>query len=978
MKKLHKFLIMTVLVSMLVGLGAIAASADATVEPSRTLANFVGDETTGTSMSSGSISTLSKGENKFFSIDFTANGANANFGSGNKGFIGLGDYVITEFDFMAEDWTKVSSILIGWNSRNSGGGALNDMHFSFSNANGAPKITGNPLDGHPLEGSITLDPTPGVWHHFTLIVKIGGEHASKKSEGLSAVQGQDAVEAYAYVDGEFFAKNLINDGKEFWAKDTTYFQSLRLTASTAGQHLNMDNIRVVQYQETRELREFFNYRHKNGGAFPDINAVDYPFLAYDAEYSYPIGTPNCKVVELNGTEVNFDRFEKACKYAAVRSGAKVVLLMDVADAKIQYPVKIDRAGFNLTYTMSSSLRMEEQERANPITGQISKEIAFIKKTKYAFYKWEIDHTGEVFDSRGYSPLAAGTPVVYDGDEFLPQYYRDGILYTFTGTWTLDGAAITEVPAYAVNSFYTLRPEIKTAAVYAIIEDAEGNVSYAISTDEVASMVAAAPKDSVVSFVKNVELSAPLAVNQRLLLDLAGKSLKVNGASAFLLSADARGTVITSSVEGATVTADGALLDTACAFTYEGANILAKAANLIKAEAAVSGAVIDGGVFDISGEYVLALGAEASLYADINATVFADALLADPACYYNVTLGGAFLGVEIPASAVSDVVLNEGLVLTYGSSFVSDTIEGVTLADASLAIAAKKASVVVGALAGDAYYVVADKADVALLVWAEGVEEYVATGESVYYAYSDYYDAKLFYRHSTNRTYAFKAEGVSVAGNVIGAAWAGLTLEITPFYDSTSFYIVAVKPDGTYVPYTNPANLTALMMSGEYEDGTVFAVGKKNAISIENLTLTSAYALDLNGYAVQVLGLNEINGGALKIYSSVAGGCIYSGAVQAFSLKNAALEIDGTNLAYYGKTLALVDPASELKIAGGVFVVTEGDFYKAESGATVAIDGIAANAELFAAAEGYAWTETEETVVIGGIACDIVAVYAKLA
>ena len=973
MKKLHKFLIVTVLVSMLVGLGAIVSSAAATVAPSRTLANFVGDEANGTLMTGGSISALSKGENKFFSIDFAKAGANANFGNGNQDFLGKGDYVITEFDFMAEDWTTVSDILIGWNSRNSGGGALNDMHFSFTNVGGAPKITGN-----PLAGSITLDPTPGVWHHFTLIVKIGGEHVEKKTGVLTAVQGLDAVEAYAYVDGEFFAQNLIGDGKEFWSKDTTYFQTLRLTASSGGQHLNVDNIRVVQYQESRELREFFNYRHKNGGAFPDINAVDYPFLAYDAEYNYPLGTPSCKVVELNGTELNFDRFEKACKYAAVRSGSKVVLLMDVADAKIQYPVKIDRAGFNFTYTMSPSLRVEEQERANPITGAVSKEISFIKKTKYAFYKWEIDHTGEVFDSRGYSPLAAGAPVVYDGDEFLPQYYLDGILYTFTGTWTLNGEAITEVPAYAVNSFYTLSPKIKTATVYAILEDAAGNVSYAISADEVASMVAAAPKDSVVSFVKDVALNAPLAVNQRILLDLAGKSLKVNGASAFLLSADARGTVITSSVEGASVTADATLLDTACAFTYEGANILAKAANLIKTEAAVSGAVIDGGVFNISGEYVLALGAEASLDADINATVFADAFLANPACYYNVTLGGAFLGVKIPASAVSTVTLTEGLALTYGSSFASDATKGVVFADGALVLAAKKANIAVGALAGDAYYVVADAADVALLVWAEGVEEYVVPGESVYYAYSDYYDAKLFYRHSTNRKYTFKAEGVLAAGNVIDAAWAGLTLEITPFYDSTSFYIVAVKPDGTYVPYTNPASLTALMMSGEYEDGTVFAVGKKNAISIENLTLTSAYALDLNGYAVQVLGLNEINGGALKIYSSVEGASIYSGAVQAFSLKNATLEIDGANLAYYGKTLALVDPTSELKIAGGVFVVTEGDFYKAESGAIVAIDGIAANAELFAAAEGYAWTETAETVVIGGITCDIVAVYAKLA
>ncbi len=976
MKKLHKFLIMTVLVALLVGLGSIVSSAAATMTPSNVLAEFDGEASFssvsgGTQRCNGAVNV--KGDNKYYTFDFIDSGANANFGSGNKGFIGKGDYVITEFDFMAEDWTKVKSILIGWNSRNDASGALNDMHFTFSNANGAPKITGN-----PLTGTITLDPDPGIWHHFTLIVKIGGEHASIKSDGLTAVQGQDAVEAYAYVDGQFFAKNLIDDGKEFWAKNTTYFQSLRLTASGADQRLNLDNIRVVQYEESRELREFFKYRIQNNGQFPDINAVSYSFLAYDAEYAYPVGTPNCKVAELNGNEVLFDRFEKACKYAASRSGAKVVLLSDIADASIQYPIKVDRAGFNFMYTMSSDLRVEEQERVNPITGESSRDISFIKKTKYAFYKWAIDHTGEVFDSRGFSPLAVGTPVVYDGNEFPTQYYRNGVLYTFTGVWQLDGAILDSVPEYAVNSFYTLYPEIKTATVFAILEDAEGSVSYALSVEEVASLVAGATQDSVVTFVKDITLSAPLAVNQRIVLDLAGKSLKVVGADAFLLSADARGTLITSSVAGASVTADGAVLNTACAFTYEGANVLAKAASMLKTEAAVSGVVIDGGAFVLSGEYVLALGAEASLYADIDAAVLADAYLADPACFYNVTLGGAFLGVEICASAVSTVTLTEGLALTYGNSFDSAGLAGVIFADDALVMAAKKASFTVGELAGDAYYVVADKADVALLVWAEGIEEYVTPGETVYYAYSDWYDAKLFYRHSTNRTYAFKAEGVSATGNVIDAAWAGLTLEVDPFYDSASFYIVAVKPDGTCVPYTSPASLTALMMSGEYENGTVFAVGKKNAIIIENLTLTAEYALDLNGYAVQVLGLNEISGGALKIYSSVAGASLYSGAVQAFSLKNATLEIDGANLAYYGKTLALVDPASELKIIGGVFVVTEGDFYKAESGATVLIDGIAANAELFAAEDGYAWTETAETVVIGGITCDIVAVYAKLA
>lgn len=968
MKKLNKFLIMTVLVAMLVGLGAIASSAAATAAPARVIYEndgsvAISSTTSGTQKQTSSI--VTKSGNNYFSIEFIDTGANANFGSGNKGFIGQGDYVITEYDFMAEDWTKVKSILIGWNSRNSSGGALNDMHFTYSNENGAPKITAG-----PLTGSITLDPAPGVWHHFTLVVKIGGEHKQVKNDGLTAVQGQDAVEAYAYIDGQLFATNLIGDGKEFWSKDTTYYQSLRLTASGGGQQICIDNVRVVQYNETRELREFFKYREKNGGQFPDLNAVDYPFLAYDAEYDYPIGTPVCKVVELSGNETLFDRFDKACKYAAARSGAKVVLLTDIASATVSYPVKIDRAGFNLNYTMSPALRAEEQERVNPITGETSNEISFIKKTKYAFYKWAVDHTGEAFDSRGYAPLAVGTPIVYDGSEFKAEYYRDGVLYTFNGTWTLDGAPLAEVPAYAANSFYTLYPVITAADVYAIFEDAEGETKYALSAADVATLAAAATQDTVVTFIKDVALDAPLVVNNRVVLDLAGKALKVSGSNAFRLAEGARGTVITSSVEGAAVTADGAVLDVACGFTYDGANIKASAAALINVDAAVSGVVIDGGVFALSGDCVLLIGAEASLDADIHATVIADAYLADPALTYNVTLGGAFAGVLILDSEVSTVVLSEGLALDYFSSFVDDALPlGVTLADEALVIAAKK-TVLDGAVAA---YAVMDKADAVLLNWEEGVAEYVAPGETVYYGYSDYYDAKLFYRHSTNGTYAFSGEGVAANGNVLGD-WAGLEIAVDPFYDSMSFYIVAVTPDYTFVPYTEPASLTALMMSGEYEDGTLFAIGKKNAISIENLTLTNEYYLDLNGYAIQVLGLNEINGGSLAIISSVEGASIYSGAVQAFSLKNAALVIDGENIAYYGKTLALVDPDSALLVLGGVYVVTEGDFYKAEAGAIVMVDGIAANAELFEAEEGYAWKAVSETVVIGGITCDIVAVY----
>ena len=968
MRKLHKFLIMTVLVAMLVGLGSIASSAAATATPVKVLADFDGEASA--QMTGGTSTVVSKSGNKYYSVDFTSSGANLNFGGSNYAFLGKGDYIITEFDFMAEDWSTMSNMLIGWNSRNSSGGALNDMHFSFTNDKGVPKISGT-----PLSGSITLDPTPGVWHHFTLVVKVGGEHVVKSGSNLTAVQGQDAVEAYAYVDGVFFAKNLIGDGKEFWSKDTTFFQTLRVTANGSGaRHLNMDNIRVVQYEETRELREFFKYRSKNNGAFPDLNAVSYPFLAYDADYSYPLGTPNCKVVELNGNEVLYDRFDKACKYASTRSGAKIVLLAPVADAKIQYPVKVDRAGFTLGYTLSPSLRVEEIERVNPITGETSKEISFIKKTKYAFYKWAVDHTGEVFDSRGYSPLAVGTPVAYDGEEFASQYYRDGVLYTFTGNWMLDGVALGEVPVYAANSFYTLYPEIRSDSVFAIIEDAEGGVQYALNATELASMVAAAAQDSVVTFVKDIALDASLVINKRIVLDLAGNDLTVAGANAFLLAQGARGTVITSSVAGSAVTSGGSVFEAACAFTFDGANILAKAASLIKVDAAVSGVVIDGGVFVLSGEYVLALGEEASLSADINATVFASALLADASLSYDVTLGGAFLGVTIPASELSTVILSEGLALTDASSFTNVELpEGVALAAPSLVIAAKKQAIAAGDATADAYYVVADAADVAHLIWAEGIGEYVAIGETVYYDYADYYDAKLFYRHSTNRTYAFVADGVYAEGNVVEEAFAGLTIEVDPFYDSMSFYLVAVKPDGTCVPYTAPADLTALMESGEYEDGTVFAIGKKNVISIENLDLRADYALDLNGYALSIFGINEINGGSLKIYSSVAGAALGSDLAQAFALKNGAtLEIDGANLGYYGKTLANVDATSALKIAGGVFAVTEGDFYKTEAGATVEIRGIAANAELFAAEAGYAWVAVEEATKLFGV--DIVVRY----
>ncbi|MBP3592688.1 MAG: hypothetical protein J6K14_09420 [Clostridia bacterium] len=966
MKKLQKILMLTVLVAMLVGIASVAASAAATMAPVQTFASFDGEAAA--SSSNCVCNVMSKGDNKYYEDTSTASGGNTNFGSGNKDFLGKGDYIITEFDFMAEDWTKVKSILIGWNSRNSTGGALNDMHFTFSNEGGKPKITGS-----PVAGSVVLSESkPGQWHHFTLVVQIGGTHVNKNGKCLTAVQGQDAVEAYAYVDGVCFAKNLIGDGKEFWSKDTTYFQSLRLTHSSyAGQTICMDNIRIVQYEGTRELRDFFKYREKNG-EIPDLNSVSYPFLAYDAEYDYPLGTPTCKVVEMNGNETMFDRFDKAVKKAASLSGSKVVLLADIEEGVVNYPVVVDRAGYNLSYKISPSLRVEEKEIVNPITGALATEISFIQKTKYAYYQWIIDHTGEKMDSRGYTPLAIGAPIVYDGDEVGKTYYLDGTLYTFTGVWLLDGEALTAVPAYAANSFYTLSPVIETESVYAIIETLDGSVSYALSAEEVSSAIASAAKDSVVTLIRDIALDAPVAIKNKITLDLAGKKLTVNGASAIALESTAAGAVITSSEAGAQIlNATGVAFDAACAFTVDGENILTTAAALLKAETAISGIVIDGGVFLLSGDSVLLFAEGASLNAAIDATIVAsNATLADPAASYAISLGGVLSGVTISDSAASTVTLNEGLLLTYASSF-GKMPAGVSLADSTLVIAAKKASDANGAATN---YVVADASETVLIIWAEGVSEYVMPGETLTYVYSDYYDAKKFY--AFNGTYFLKVEDDTVVGNVAKEAWVGLTVSAAPCYDSKAFFVVVAKPDGTYEAYESAANLASLMSSGEYAEGTVFAIGQKNMI-LENLVITKDYVLDLNGYALIVSGTNKIAGGSLKIFSSVEGASFYSDGAQAFIVTNGALILDGENLSYLGGTLANLDATSSLKIAGGIYVLMDDAvFYKSVSGATVSIADISANKVLFDAAAGYEWITVDESVIIGGQTCPITVKYAE--
>lgn len=966
MKKLQKILMMTVLVAMLVGIASVAASAAVTMAPVRTFANFDGEAAT--SSSNCVCTVMSKGDNKYYEDTSTAAGGNTNFGSGNTDFLGKGDYVIMEFDFMAEDWTKVKNILIGWNSRNSTGGALNDMHFTFSNEGGKPKITGS-----PVAGSVVLSESkPGQWHHFTLVVQIGGTHVNKNGKCLTAVQGQDAVEAYAYVDGVCFAKNLIGDGKEFWSKDTTYFQSLRLTHSTyAGQTICMDNIRIVQYEANRELRDFFKYREKNG-VIPDLNSASYSFLAYDADYDYPLGTPTCKVVELNGNEFFYDRFDKAVKKAASLSGSKVVLLADIKDGVVNYPVVVDRAGYSLDYQISPSLRVEEKDILNPITGALATEISFIQKTKYAYYQWIIDHTGEKMDSRGYTPLAIGAPVVYDGDEVGKTYYLDGTLYTFTGVWLLDGEALTAVPAYAANSFYTLSPVIEEENVYAIIETLDGSVSYAVSAEEVASAIASAAKDSVVTLIRDVALDGPVAIKNKITLDLAGKKLTVNGASAIALESTAAGAYITSSEAGAQIiTATGVAFDAACAFTVDGENILTTAAALLKAETAISGIVIDGGVFLLGGDSVLLFAEDASLNAAIDATIVAsNATLADPAASYAISLGGVLSGVTISDSAASTVTLNEGLLLTYASSF-GKMPAGVSLADSTLVIAAKKANDANGAATN---YVVADASETVLIIWTEGVSEYVMPGETLTYVYSDYYDAKKFY--AFNSTYFLKVEDDTVVGNVAKEAWVGLTVSAAPRYDSKAFFVAVAKPDGTYEVYESAANLASLMSSGEYAAGTVFAIGQKNMI-LENLLITEDYVLDLNGYALIVSGTNKIAGGSLKIFSSVEGASFYSDGAQAFSVTNGALILDGENLSYLGGTLANLDAASSLEIVGGIYVLMDNAvFYKSVTGTTVSIADISANKVLFDAAAGYEWITVDESVIIGGQTCPITVKYTE--
>ncbi len=966
MKKLQKILMLAVSVAMLVGIFSIASAAAATMEPSQVLAQFDGEKD-GSATNSTIAVNSSSSANKYYEIDFTKDGGNVNFGGSNIAFLGKGDYIVTEFDFMAEDWTTVKSLTVGWNSRNSANGALNDMHFNFSNSAGQPKITGS-----PLAGSVTLDSKPGTWHHFTLIVQVGGTH---KDNGnfLSALQGQDAVEAYAYIDGELFAKNLIGDGKEFWSKDTTYFQTFRITASGANQRICLDNLYIAQYQTSRELREFFNYRVKNGGEFPDLNAVSYPFLQYDANYDYPLGTPTLKVVEVNGTETMFDRFDKACKFASTLSGAKIVLLADIEDVVVKYPVLIDRAGYKISYEVEPQLRGVEKEIVNPITGKKSYELSFIKKTKYAYFAWEVDHTGLVLDSRGYTPITVGTPVVYDGTEIPAQYCLDGVLYTFNGQWKLNGEILSTVPEYAANSYYRLVPVIKAKNVFATItvNDVE---TYALSRSEFVEMIAEAPAGAEIKLLRDITVEEPIVINAGITLDLAGNKLAVSGEnSAIVLSETAAGAEIKSSVAGGVIENLGAIFDAACSFEVKGENLMAFGSALLKTDAEIADVKIEGGVFVLSGAKALLVGADASLSAEISAALIAkNAALIDSSAAYALKLGGAISGISLPASETSTVVLAKGLALSGVSVLVGAALpEGVSLADEALVLATKKGETVYGdaVLATDC--IVTEKTGLALIVWADGVCEYAIPGEKVYYLYPSIYDTKKFY--TPNGNYLFTVDGETVLGNVVSEDWAGLTVAAQPDYDSKAFFVLAAKPDGTFDYFGNFVNLAALLSSDAYEAGTTFVIGRSNML-LEDATVVGDYAIDLNGYALTLARTNKVQGGSLKIFSTAEGASIISSGARAFYLIGGTLEIDG--IAYVGGTLAEMDATSVLKIKDGAFILGEAEFCKAETGALLVIETLTADKELFAAADGFAWIQANDEVEVNGALLPVTVKYEK--
>lgn len=967
MRKLQKILMASVLVSIMVGIFAVCAGA-AQMTAAKVLANYSGAQavesvTSGSQRHTVSVASNSDG-NKYYEVNFLDSGAHANFypsPSGNYAFLGKGDYIVTEFDFMAEDWTTVKNVFIGWNSRNDLGGSISDMYFTFSNENGAPKVSGG-----PLAGSIVLDPTPGMWHHLTIVVQVGGEHTVNENGTLTARGDQDAVEAYAYLDGQLFASNLIGDGMEFWGSKSTYFQSLRMTAVGANQTLCIDNVYIAQYESTKELRDFFKYRQKNNGQFPDINETAYTFLNYSEDYDYPIQAAKMMVVEMNGNETFYDRFDRAAKYASSLFGAKIVLLSDIKNAEVNYPVLVDRTGYDFDYKTASTLRAEEEIGINPINGEKSMLVSFIKKTKYAYYTWEIDHTGEKLDARGYTPIAVGAPIVYDGYELPGQYVMGGKLYVFTGKWKLNGEVLETVPSYAANSYYRLSPVIETRDVYAVVSTDE-EVFYVTSLGDLDAVLKSATAGATVTFARDITLDAPLVLEKKVNLDLAGNKLSVlGGNAAIVLKEGAAQTEIHSSVAGGKIESSGALFEAAASFSVKGDNLVGIGASLLKTDAALDDVQIDGGTFVLSGANAFDLGAEASLVANVRAVLIAaagaDVALIDSSADYTITLGGALCGIVLPVSEESVVILAEGLVLDGGvSALVGNALPaGVRLANETLVVASKKLSAIYSEYAVNTTFIVANKADVVLIEWEEDVCEYFVVGEQIYHLYPAFYDAKKFY--TPNGKYEFLLEGGTRIGNVLDADFAGQTIVVNPCWDSCSFFVVAIRPDATFVLYENATNLSTLLSSGEFEDGTVFALGRKNML-LTNAVITGAYALDLNGQALLVSGTNRIAGGALRIFSSAEGASFYSDATQAFLLEDGALALE--DVCYVGGVLADLNAASSLAIRGGSCFVEGESLYRAATGATVTIGALSANKQLFDAFDGYAWKACEEQLTVNG-------------
>ena len=200
MKKLQKILIMSVLVSMLVGIGAIVSSAAAAAEPVKVLADYDGSKKADKEAGGASANVEEKYGNKYYSMDFPGNTGDLNkettyidFGASKYGFLGKGDYLITDYDFMADDWASISSIGMGWDVGNHQNLANRDMWFTLrKEMNGKDLVdsesrfvANDSILG--IKGSYEFIPENNRWYHMTIVVKVGGPTKNMVSDALSKV-----------------------------------------------------------------------------------------------------------------------------------------------------------------------------------------------------------------------------------------------------------------------------------------------------------------------------------------------------------------------------------------------------------------------------------------------------------------------------------------------------------------------------------------------------------------------------------------------------------------------------------------------------------------------------------------------------------------------------------------------------------------------------------------------------------------------